>query len=58
MSKDKWVSDGAAVLTYPPIPDQFAENSAVLLFERRAMLLRANHTAHASNGEGADPVEL
>jgi hypothetical protein len=35
VSKDKWVSDDAVVLTYPPMPDQFADSGAALLFGRR-----------------------
>jgi hypothetical protein len=32
VSKDKWVSSQAAFLTYPPMPDEFADSSAQLLF--------------------------
>jgi hypothetical protein len=34
--KDKWVSTEAVVLTYPPMPDQYAQKSAELLFGGRS----------------------
>jgi hypothetical protein len=32
VAKDKWASNEAVVLTYPPMPDEFADSSAALLF--------------------------
>jgi hypothetical protein len=33
--KDKWVSNEAVVLRYPPMPDEYAESSPALLFGER-----------------------